>query len=385
MHILERYALSCGVKIDKPQIYTKFYPNNFGKYITLQASSGMESKNYDFYQEVVEILSPHLKQLGIEVLQIGSAKDKRLNNVPCVFDASIPQMAYLIQNSVLHLGNDSCGIHFASGFDKKIVFLNSICYEQNIKPYWSDKSKYRIIEPERKGKPSFNPNEKPKQINKIKPEQVAQAVLDLLGINESVNLNTFTIGSDYLNKNVSVIPNCVFNTNLPFVISRLDKEYNQEVLVEQLKVSKVHIITNRPIHPDILNQFKQDILSVTYMLEKENQPNFIQFLKRTGIAYNLISELEGQDFEDLKLDYIDYGVISQMNKPKKEDFDFSSTENLKYVSSKNFVSNNKIYPSLAAVKADKPIEKVFDSTPQDVIDDPEFWRQAESFYFLTND
>ena len=77
MHILERYALSCGVKIDKPQIYTKFYPNNFGKYITLQASSGMESKNYDFYQEVVEILSPHLKQLGIEVLQIGSAKDKR--------------------------------------------------------------------------------------------------------------------------------------------------------------------------------------------------------------------------------------------------------------------------------------------------------------------
>jgi hypothetical protein len=177
----------------------------------------------------------------------------------------------------------------------------------------------------------------------------------------------------------------VFNTNLPFVISRLDKEYNQEVLVEQLKVSKVHIITNRPIHPDILNQFKQDILSVTYMLEKENQPNFIQFLKRTGIAYNLISELEGQDFEDLKLDYIDYGVISQMNKPKKEDFDFSSTENLKYVSSKNFVSNNKIYPSLAAVKADKPIEKIFDSTPQDVIDDPEFWRQAESFYFLTND
>ena len=78
MHILERYALSCGVKIDKPQIYTKFYPNNFGKYITLQASSGMEAKNYDLYQEVVEILSPYLSELGIQVVQIGNGKDKKL-------------------------------------------------------------------------------------------------------------------------------------------------------------------------------------------------------------------------------------------------------------------------------------------------------------------
>ena len=209
-------------------------------------------------------------------------------------------------------------------------------------------------------------------------------MFDCLGLPDTINVNTFKIGSDYLNKNVSVIPNCVFDANLPFVISRLDKEYNQEILMDQLKVSKAHIITNKPIHPDILNQFKQNILSVTYMIEKESQPNFIQFLKRTGIAYNLISELEAQDFKDLKLDYIDYGVISQVNKPKKEDFDFSSTKNLKYVSSKSFISNDKIYPSLAAVEADKPIEKIFDTTPQDVIDNPEFWRQSESFYFLTN-
>lgn len=382
MHTLERYALSCGVKIDRPYIFEEFYPLNFEKYITIDASADIGTKKYDYYNEVVNLIKNYLDENDIKILQIGNQNDTKIISAHTSFDANVSQKAYIVSKSLFHIGNNEYTSTLAAHFGVKNIFLNSISYSQNVKPYWND---CLVIEPERSGKPSFGTQEVVKQINKIKPEHIAQSVFDCLGLSDAINVNTFKIGSDYLNKNVSVIPNCVFNTNLPFVISRLDKEYNQEVLMEQLKVSKVHIITSKPIHPDILNQFKQNILSVTYMLEKENQPNFIQFLKRTGIAYNLISELEGQDFEDLKLDYIDYGVISQINKPKKEDFDFSSTENLKYVSSKNFVSNNKIYPSLAAVKADKPIEKVFDSNPQDVIDDPEFWKQAESFYFLTND
>lgn len=383
MHILERYALSCGVKIDKPQIYTKFYPNNFGKYITLQASSGMEAKNYDLYQEVVEILSPYLRELGIQVVQIGNGKDKKLKDVSCVFDASIPQMAYLIQNAVLHLGNDSCGIHFASGFDKKIVFLNSICYEQNVRPYWSDKSKYRIIEPERKGKPSFNPNEKPKQINKIKPEQVAQAVLDLLGVNKTVNINTVNVGSKYGDRYLQVVPNCAAQANLPFVVSRLDLEYNQESLAQQLQISKTHIITNQPIHPEILVKFKDNILSVTYDIQKDNDPKFVEFMQSKGINFTLRSDLEGQDFEDLKLDYMDYGLVIKKQKLKKPEF--ADTPNLKYVSNQHYVSNGQTFPSLAAVRENKPIKETFGFDPQPVIDTEEFWEESESFYFLTQD
>jgi hypothetical protein len=381
MHTLERYALSCGVKIDKPHIFEEFYPLNFEKYITIDSSAEIDTKKYDYYNEVVDLIKEYLDENKIKILQIGNQNDARITSAHTSFDANASQKAYILKGSLFHIGNNEYTSTLASHFKIKNIFLNSISYSQNVKPYWND---CLIIEPERSAKPSFGTQEPVKQINKIKPEQIAQAAFDALGLSNATNVNTFKIGSDYLSKNVSVIPNCVFNANLPFVISRLDKEYNQEVLIEQLKISKAHIITSKPIHPDILNQFKQNILSVTYMIEKENQPNFVQFLKRLGIAYNLISELEDQDFEDLKLDYIDYGIISQINKPKREDFDFSSIKSLKYVSSKNFISNDKIYPSLAAVEADKPIEKIFDTTPQDVIDNPEFWRQSESFYFLTN-
>ena len=54
MHLIEQYALSCGVKIDKPHIETSFFPVPSEKYITVHASSGMESKNYDYYDDVMK-------------------------------------------------------------------------------------------------------------------------------------------------------------------------------------------------------------------------------------------------------------------------------------------------------------------------------------------
>ena len=52
MHLVENYALTAGVKIDKPHIEPLFYPIDSEKYITLHAGSGMESKNYDYYSNI---------------------------------------------------------------------------------------------------------------------------------------------------------------------------------------------------------------------------------------------------------------------------------------------------------------------------------------------
>ena len=57
MHTLERYALSCGVKIDKPHIFEEFYPLNFEKYITIDASAEIDTKRYDYYNEVVDLIT----------------------------------------------------------------------------------------------------------------------------------------------------------------------------------------------------------------------------------------------------------------------------------------------------------------------------------------
>lgn len=385
MHILEKYALSCGVKIDKPCIYENFYPLDFEKYITLQTCHPQTAKAYDYYDEVIDLIFPYLKENGIKILQLGDKQCKKLAKTHSAFDASDQQNYYIISKSLLHFGDHNVGSQFASSLNKNIVFLNSISYEQNVKPFWSKNDKCKVIEPDRLIKPSFSLVENQKQINKIKPERVAQAILDLLGANENINFKTHRIGQEYSNKNVNVIPNCVAQVNAPFIVSRLDVEYDQENLLKQLKISKAHIVTKEVIHPDILTSFKDNILSITYNIQSENQPKFIEFLRKQNIKFQLATELDGEEYDDLKLPYLDYGIIAKINKPTKQDFNLPDVNNLKYLSSKAFISNNKIYPSLAAVEADLPTQSFFQFDPQPVIDNEKFWNQAESFYFLTND
>jgi len=80
MHLIEQYALSCGVKIDKPFVETCFFPVECQKYITLHASSGMQAKNYDYFNDVSDLISPFLKEKNINILQIGDQADRKIHN-----------------------------------------------------------------------------------------------------------------------------------------------------------------------------------------------------------------------------------------------------------------------------------------------------------------
>ena len=65
MHLLEQYALSCGVKIDRPFVQCNYFPVPFDDYIIIHPSSGMSAKNYDHYSEVVGLILPYLNKAGI--------------------------------------------------------------------------------------------------------------------------------------------------------------------------------------------------------------------------------------------------------------------------------------------------------------------------------
>ena len=81
MHLLETYALSTGSKIKKPFILKKYFPLPVSKYITIQNSSGMSGKCYDYFQDVVDFLYEDLKKNGYSIIQIGSKDDRPLDRV----------------------------------------------------------------------------------------------------------------------------------------------------------------------------------------------------------------------------------------------------------------------------------------------------------------
>ena len=160
MHLVEQYALSCGVKIDRPHIEVSYFPVVPKKYITIHSSNRIQSKTYDLYKDALELINPFLEKENIKILQIGESGEEKLPYCQSLLGrTNIKQASYVIKNSMLHLGTDSFSTHVASGFDKKIVSLYSTSYKECCGPYWGNKSDHILLEPNRdEYKASFSDN-----------------------------------------------------------------------------------------------------------------------------------------------------------------------------------------------------------------------------------
>ena len=186
MRLLDTYATNTGSKIDKPFIYTKFFPLPLDRYITLQSQTPYDSRNYSYWQEVIDIIAPYLSKEKIHLVQVGTKDERPLNGaINLLGQTNINQLAYVIENSTLHFGADSLCVHLASYFDKPIVSIYSISNPNVAGPHFGDKNKHILLKGyERIGnkKPSYSQVESPKSIDTIKPEEIGKSILQLLDI-----------------------------------------------------------------------------------------------------------------------------------------------------------------------------------------------------------
>ena len=84
-HIAEVYAKELGVKIGRPQITEHYYPGLPDRYITLHSSNKMPASVYKYWDIVTWLLSGHLIDNDIQIVQVGGPKDKPIQGVvvPC--------------------------------------------------------------------------------------------------------------------------------------------------------------------------------------------------------------------------------------------------------------------------------------------------------------
>ena len=69
MHIVECYALSCGLKIDKPYIPQEEIDLPSGKYITFHPDCAKgNTRSYIYWEKVLEKVS----DLGYEIVRVGT-------------------------------------------------------------------------------------------------------------------------------------------------------------------------------------------------------------------------------------------------------------------------------------------------------------------------
>jgi hypothetical protein len=379
-HILETYALHCGVKIDKPWVYTQYYPLGEEKYITIQPQSKFRGKQYGYWDEVIEFMQGPLKLADIKIVQVGARGDTGLRH--CIWtqgSTTIGQLAYLIKDSLLHAGVDSIGVHLASHYGKKIVSL----YSTN----WAEQD-VCLLEPDRTSKkPSFQWEDSgPQTINEIKPEKIAESILNKLGIKHKVPYETVYIGPSFPIVNIQSVPTSVAGLSnevaMPMVIVRMDIDFNDVILSQQLAFGDCVIVTNRPIEEDLLKHAKSRIKGLTYIIEEDHDVNFVRFLHENGLPYNLLTDLSGSKLKEIKLIYLDYNfvVARSVNEDDAAKIREVPIDKLVYKTRKKILKDGACYNSVASLKEDVPLEGVDDFSFCPVVDNQDFWAYLDDYY-----
>lgn len=360
-HIAEAYAKDLGVKIGRPTITEHFYPGLPEKYITFQASNKMPAKNYFYWDIVISLIKPYIND--IKIVQVGGPGDPKTSGVDLFTPSSYKQMNYIIKNGMGHFGVDSLPMHVASVYEKPITALFGNLYKENAKPLWNKKNDAVCIEPDfSKIKPSYS--SKCNRINEIKPEQVAQAILDQLDIKEKIKFKTIRIGSNFNNKTVEVVPNFFgYSKQLEGkpVNIRGDLHFDLGNIASWCQMCLVNLYIDSVFDLGFLDHMpnlKQVVFK--HSQKDEDYEKFFKALKNRKINI-VIQTKDKENISDLRLKYFDFNVIEDT----EPEYDLDAIVEIKsakqFISQKSFISNGEVFPSESSAKRlDKSSSFVYD-------------------------
>ena len=388
MHLLNTYALYCGAKINKSFIYESYFPLPFQKYITFQAETPHDGRNYQYWQDVIDMIVPILSKMNIAVIQSGIPKEfPYQRTINLLGQTNVHQLAYLIKNSMLHFGPDSFGVHLSSHYNIPVVALYSISMPEVAGPYFGDKNRQILFKAyERVGnkKPSNSPQESPKSINTIRPEEIANAIFKLLDINVTIPFETVFTGTRYSAKTIrELVPDSQHMIPFPEqpIELRYDLSHDVNLLTYHLNyLQKAIIVTDIPIDVNILKHFKSRIGMVMYEVVKDDSPEFAKTIVSTGVNLYLFSKLPPEEVQKKKISYYEYGNINSLLLPNPDIVNKLKLDSELYYRSCRFMfSKGKTFGSRAGMEKDLSLTNDFEY--HRVIDSPTFWQDLE-FYTI---
>lgn len=354
MHIVENYSSKLLCKIDKPILMEKFYPIP-EKYIVLNVGGAMIAKVYDYWQICIDFLLPELNKNNIQIIQLGDKTEPRLKGTNYLAgQTDFHQSSYIVHNALLHVGTDSALVHVASAFNTPILATYSVSGPELCGPYWGDKTKQILLEPNFKENQSYsyNPGEQVKVINTINPEQIVAALGKLLNI-EFPKFETIFIGPKYNSLVSEVVPNCIIPLEyFPGQPLSIRFDFCEKVNEENLNFAYQNLFnrqcslrtqTEIPLAPIIQNpRMKQNLSGIALDLTNDGfSEDYVKSLIENQIRFILAYGGDSEDqLKRLKLKFCEYGIIQRFHKNTQELKDI--LDDTKFDPSKIIVRSNRV-------------------------------------------
>lgn len=309
------YANYCGVKLPEtpPFFPVALFPVPAGDYITVHSGAGHPARVYSYYSDVMAMVIPYLKKHNIKILQIGASKDPKVTGaIDMRGKTNIRQAAFVLKNSKLHVGSDSLWSHVAGSFNIPSIILFSPNPKEVTTPHYKSDYFY-AIEPDFEGKRhSYAVDDHPRLINSIKPEVVAQKILDHFNLDQKIDFETVRIGDNYKIVQYDFIPDCEFNIKISGekLVCRLDVVHNLKYASSMLSRYKAVILTKKPIEKKFIDLFKHNIDTLVYKIDDKFDLEFIKYIDGIGLDYMLVTDISDKKLKsDIKLKLFDYNDV----------------------------------------------------------------------------
>jgi len=177
MHILERYSLSTGLRIEKPFIAETFIELPKEPFFTIHCDSEAKSKTYWHWRIVINEVYKECEKKGIKILQVGVGETKFKNTIDYVNKTTFNQLAFILRHSLFHVGIDSCPAHIADFYNKDCLILFST-YIENCRPTFGAGRMILLAPSFDVIKPSFSTNDS--RINEISPTLIINGIKEFL-------------------------------------------------------------------------------------------------------------------------------------------------------------------------------------------------------------
>ena len=367
MKLSTLYSSTTGLKINKPSLWELYYPIVEDKFITIDTKGSF----YFQWQLVLDMILPLLQEKGISVFQLGQVDDPTLQGVNRTNGSVNPnQMPHVLNKSLLHLSSNNFSAHVAASLDTKLICL-----------LFKEKEKFTFDWGNSKNQHFVHPV---KNDNFIKPENVAKKICDVLKIKFSFDYETIFCGERFRD-GVEFVETSPLSSvslqeiNVPHVIVRMDFDFDEQGLINQLNRGDVVIVTDKPINNEIISGFKNRIKEVIYVVKEDNDnPDFCLNIVNSGITIILISYLPQEDINAKKIHYMEMGNITQQpihSIKSLPDWEKLNLDDLYYKSKKYFLKDGKVHQSDAACR--EGISCPQKNQLQKVIDSPLFWKNLD--------
>jgi hypothetical protein len=355
--LLKTYSLNSGFKIRKCKPLESFYPIP-DKYITIQTSSGMSSKNYDYWLDVLKYIKKDLEDAGYKILHIGTEGA----NIPfaesLIGKTSLHQTNYILRNSSLHIGNDSFAVHLAGLHETPIVSVYGPTSPENHGPYFKSKNTHLICSHRNGKNPSFSSQEAEKTINMIKVEDIVDKIYEALGMENRSDEKTIFTGKFYPQQIIEIVPNIDVDANILNGIEptiRCDYECNDNVMFNLLKQTRCSIITSEESEIRLYKICRKNISNINFKVSLDSNKDYVKELLNIGLDCKLWSD-DIENIDKIRFMFLDIGQVhlKKIENIKVEGLDSDCF----YLSNKFILSNGKVFTSKQAMLAGKNINSL---------------------------